>query len=85
VFDTVFRTFFIMYPAMRFLEDPLRFQAWRGRICAVTDPVIFETAAYMPVTRSLSAGQRRILEAWNHYVDGQLPTPIQGARVGRRG
>lgn len=85
VFDTVFRNFFMMYPAMRFLADPLRFQAWRGKICAVTDPAVFETAAYMPVTRSLSAGQRRVLELWSAYVDGQLPTPIRRRSLGRRG
>jgi hypothetical protein len=85
VFDAVFRTFFMMYPAMRFLRDPLQFQAWRGQICAVTDPAGFETASYMPVTRSLSAGQRRMLELWNTYVDGKLPTPSVGARYGRRG
>ena len=84
VFDSVFRTFFLMYPAMRFLRDPLQFQAWRGPVCQVTDPARFETAAYMPATRSLSAGQRRMLELWNTYLDGQLPTPVTGAHVGRR-
>lgn len=85
VFDAVFRTFFTMYPAMRFIRDPLQFQAWRGRICAVTDPAIFETAAYMPVTRSLSAGQTRMLQLWNAYANGALPTPVKGESVGRRG
>ena len=85
VFDAVFRTFFLMYPAMRFLRDPLQFQAWRGRILAATDPGAFETAAYMPVTRSLSAGQRRILELWDTYLDGTLPTPRHsGEPLGRR-
>lgn len=85
VFDAVFRTFFLMYPAMRFIRDPLQFQAWRGPIVAVTDPAGFETAAYMPVTRSLSAGQRHMLELWNSYLGGELPTPPPGERVGRRG
>jgi hypothetical protein len=84
VFDAVFRTFFLMYPTMRFIRDPLQFQAWRGPVCAVTDPAIFETAAYMPVTRSLSAGQRRMLELWNTYLDGTLPTPVKGEPLGRR-
>jgi hypothetical protein len=84
VFDSVFRTFFLMYPAMRFLRDPLQFQAWRSRVCRATDPAAFETAAYMPVTRSLSAGQRRMLELWKTYVDGDLPTPVTGAPFVRR-
>jgi hypothetical protein len=84
VFDSVFRTFFLMYPAMRFLSDPLRFQAWRGRICAVTDPARFDTAAYMPVTRSLSAGQRRMLELWTNYVDGEVPSISRRLKIVRR-
>jgi hypothetical protein len=83
-FDAVFRTFFTMYPAMRFIRDTLQFQAWRGRICAVTDPATFETAGYMPVTRSLSSGQRRMLELWNAYANGALPTPVKGESLGRR-
>ena len=85
LFDSVFRTFFLMYPAMRFLRDPLQFQAWRARIVAATDPAIFETAAYMPVTRPLSAGQRQMLLDWSHYVDGTVPTPPRGATHARRG
>jgi hypothetical protein len=85
VFDAVFRTFFVMYPAMRFIRDPLQFQAWRGPICAVTDPALFERASYMPVMRSLSAGQRRMLELWSTYLDGALPTPAPPPPVGRRG
>jgi hypothetical protein len=85
VFDAVFRTFFLMYPAMRFIRDPLRFQALRGPICEVTDMDRFESAAYMPVTRSLSAGQRRILTLWNAYLNGKLPTPARTEPLGRRG
>ena len=85
VFDSVFRTFITMYPAMRFLiRDPLQFQAARGRICALTDPAVFETAAYMPVTRSLSSGQRQMLERWNEYADGKVPTPVREEAHGRR-
>jgi hypothetical protein len=84
IFDSVFRTFFLMYPAMRFLSDPLQFQAWRGPICALTDPAGFETAAYMPVTRALSAGQRRMLELWNTYVDGTMPSSPGRPKIVRR-
>ena len=84
VWDAVFRTFALMYPAMRFIRDPLQFQAQRGRILAITDPALFERASYMPVTRPLSAGQRAMLEAWRTYLDGKV-THIQEAPLGRRG
>lgn len=69
VFDDVFRTFHLMYPVMGFIGCPMKFQEWRGRILKLTDPKAFNSAAYMPVTRSLSAGQRRILVAYTNYLD----------------
>ena len=85
VFDDVFSTFCLMYPAMRFLGDPLRFQAWRGPILALTDPALFERGRYMPVMRNLSAGQRRMLALWTQYTDGDLPTPPKAPAQMRRG
>jgi hypothetical protein len=73
VFDEVFGTYVSMYPVMRFIGDPLQFQAWRGRILEATDPGLFNCAKYMPVTRSLSAGQRRMLVLWDSYLDGEIP------------
>jgi lipoprotein-anchoring transpeptidase ErfK/SrfK len=84
IFDSVFRTFFLMYPAMRFLSDPLKFQARRGPVCAVTDPALFDSAEYMPVTRALSAGQRRMLELWTTYVDGKVPSSPRRPKIVRR-
>lgn len=72
VFDDVFRTFHLMYPVMDFISNPTKFQEWRGRIIKLTDPQAFESAAYMPVTRSLSAGQRRILVAYVNFL-AKLP------------
>ena len=72
VFDDVFRTFHLMYPVMGFIGCPMQFQGWRGRILKLTDPKEFNSAAYMPVTRSLSAGQRRILVAYTDFL-GKLP------------
>ena len=73
VFDDVFRTFHLLYPVMGFIGCPMQFQEWRGRILKLTDPAEFNSAAYMPVTRSLSAGQRRILVAYTDFLD-KLPT-----------
>lgn len=73
VFDDVYRTFHLMYPVMGFIGCPMKFQEWRGRILKLTDPNEFNSAAYMPVTRSLSTGQRRILVAYTEFLD-KLPT-----------
>lgn len=85
VFDEVFRTYFLLYPVMRFIRDPLQLQAWRGRVCEATDPAIFDRADYMPVTRALSAGQRRMLLAWNDHLDGDPPVRDATSSLGRRG
>jgi hypothetical protein len=75
VFDVVFRTYALMYPVMDFIADPLKFQEWRGLIYIRTDPTLFESAAYMPVTRALSAGQRRIIERYHEYLQMLPPGP----------
>lgn len=85
VFDEVFRTYFLLYPVMRFIRDPLQLQAWRGRVCMATDPANFDRADYMPVTRALSAGQRRMLVAWNDYLEGDPPVRGPTPSLGRRG
>jgi len=72
VFDDVYRTFHLMYPVMGFIGCPMKFQEWRGRILKLTDPAELNSAAYMPVMRSLSAGQRRILVAYTEFLD-KLP------------
>jgi len=38
----------------------------------------------MPVTRALSAGQRRMLELWNNYVDGEVPSTPRRLKIVRR-
>ena len=70
VFSEVFETFHLMYPVMDFIGTPQKFQEWRGRILQVTDPRHFAASGYMPPTRSLSAGERRILELYDEYLNG---------------
>ncbi|MEM7037603.1 MAG: hypothetical protein AAF570_11540, partial [Bacteroidota bacterium] len=77
VFDEVFGLFYRLYPVMDFISNPTKFQEWRGRILAVTDPGILNSATYMPVTRNLSAGKRQMLELWTRYLDGHN---LQGAQ-----
>ena len=68
VFQDVYATYSLMYPVMDFIDSAQKFQEWRGRILHVTDPTLFESAKYMPVTRALSAGQRRIIELYCEYL-----------------
>ncbi len=82
VFDKVYETFHLMYPVMDFIGTPQRFQAWRGRILEVTDPANFDTSAYMPPTRTLSAGKRSILERYDEYLDS-VNEPDSPLRTGR--
>ncbi len=85
VFDRVFRTYFLTYPVTRFLRGPLQFWVWRVRITELTDQRLFETARHMPVTWSLSAGQRQILQPWNSRLDGPIASrqPRVGSGAGR--
>ena len=50
------------------------------------DPAPFESAGYMPVTRSLSAGQRQIVEQYCAYLAGATapgsPLMSRDAQVG---
>lgn len=71
VYHEVFAVWAWLFPVMDFLRDPLAFQSWRGPIMEVTDPARFTETAYMPVNRCLSAGQRRILELWDAYLNGR--------------
>jgi len=70
VFQQVYETFDLMYPVMSFIGTPKRFQAWRGRILDVTDPAQFNHSAYMPPTRTLSAGKRAVLQRYDEYLSG---------------
>lgn len=80
VFDKVYRTFFLMYPVMDFIHSPLKFQEWRGLIKEVTAPALFESARYMPVMRTLSAGQRAVIERYCAFV-GEAPEQAANRRL----
>ena len=80
VFSEVYGTYHMMYPVMSFINNPLKFQEWRGKILAITSDDLFESSNYMPVTRAMSAGQRRMLELWSEYL-GQNPHPASKAKT----
>jgi hypothetical protein len=80
IFDKVYRSFFQMYPVMDFIHSPLKFQEWRGKIKEVTDLALLESARYMPVMRTLSAGQRAVIERYCAFAD-QAPTEASNRRL----
>ena len=84
VFDEVFGLFYRLYPVMDFISNPMKFQEWRGKILDVTDPAIFKSARYMPVTRNLSAGNRKILEMWDDYLNGHYVGSAHNKAVKKR-
>lgn len=82
VFMEIFLNYFLMYPVMQFISSPQKFQEWRGRIMQVVDPAQFHSAAYMPVMRNLSAGQYRMLQMYNTYLNGVNQGPLRSRRSG---
>ena len=72
VFKEVFENYLLAFPTMDFIANPQQFQEWRGRSLALTDPEMFDQASYMPVPRTLSAGQRHILVSYVRYLEGAL-------------
>lgn len=73
VFNDVYKTFHLIFPVMDFIYSPQKFQEWRGPIEMVTDPALFDSASYMPVTRSFSAGKRSIVEMYCEYANTLPP------------
>lgn len=70
----ILRTYEIVTPRMSNVidfSDPDAVRTFARRFLEVTDPSMFESARYMPVTRDLSAGKRRVLRAFcARFVDG---------------
>lgn len=83
VFNEVYGAYHMMYPVMNFINSPMKLQEWRGKILAITDPALFESARYMPVTRAMSAGQRHILDLWTGYLS-RVPHPTQKKNVSNK-
>lgn len=64
------------------LDDPERMAALAQRIKDPTTVARFERATFMPVTRDLSAGRRRLLHRWcDLVIDGDTPDAARTAHV----
>lgn len=76
IYDEVLRYYHLLYPSMseRFdLSSEISVELHAQAILDRISPAIWDRSAYMPVTRELSAGKRRLLERWCRLILG-LPT-----------
>jgi hypothetical protein len=73
VYREVLRYYHLLHPAMSRrldLSDEQLVSASAAALLSRTDPDIWRRARYMPRTRDLSAGKRRLLERWCQKVTG---------------
>jgi hypothetical protein len=74
IYETVLRTYALLNPVMASpdiglpLDNEQAVTAAAGQIKAVIDAGQFESVNYMPITRELSAGKRRLLQRWCDLV-----------------
>jgi hypothetical protein len=87
IFDKVLSPYHAVTPRMSTIIDLSNRDAVRtfaARILEVTDPALFETTRYMPVTRDMSANRRMLLRRYCAMVLGEplpsaaLPAPPVG-------
>ncbi|MGY3438833.1 MULTISPECIES: hypothetical protein [unclassified Marinovum] len=67
VYAHVLRTYDLLFPSMNkhfHLSDEAAVMSNAGSILARTDPNIWNTPQYMPITRDLSDSRRTLLQAW---------------------
>lgn len=67
LYTEVFRYYSLLYPIMNayinFDDEQITASA-AARIAAYINPALKDTTIYMPITRDLSAGKRRLIERW---------------------
>jgi hypothetical protein len=87
VFAEVLAHYHVVTPRMSTiidLSDPDAVRTFAGRILQVTDPGLFESTRYMPVTRDMSAHRRHLLRRYCALLRGeQLAEPPPPTPPGR--
>ncbi len=70
IFDEVLCYYYLLYPAMRFinLSDEATVRRHAHRLKELVSKEVWHRAKYMPVTRELSDGKRKLLERWCESV-----------------
>lgn len=74
MYQEVFRYYSLLYPAMNAyinFDDEAATRAAAERIVQFIAPALKDTTIYMPITRDLSAGKRRLLERWAERAQRQ--------------
>jgi hypothetical protein len=59
------------------LDDPVQVKSCAALLRRLTDPAHFEDYLFMPVTRDMTAGERRLL--WKYLDAANVETPPQAA------
>jgi hypothetical protein len=75
LYDTLFRYYHLIFPAMSLVipfddRDAVTKAAREGKLTQATDPALWHSTRYMPPTRDLSAGKRKLLVEWAAHVAG---------------
>jgi hypothetical protein len=76
VYQTVLRTYYLLYPIMNIMAFPLNVEpdaATAKAILRVTDPAKWMSNSYMPRTRDMSTSRRTLLQAWCRKVIAGAP------------
>lgn len=71
LFENVLRTYYVLFPAMNAvcpLNNPDRLAGIAQQILTRTDPNIWLSSGYMPITRDMSESRRDLLHAWCRKV-----------------
>lgn len=67
VYQHVLRNYFVLFPAMNAIcpmNDPEKLANIARQILIRTDPSLWMSSGYMPITRDLSDSRRTLLQAW---------------------
>ena len=73
IYDNVLGFYSVMYPVMSKIipwgpqgapNNPQEVKAFASNILNFTDPDMWDTTIYMPITRDMSGGKRELLRRW---------------------
>ncbi len=78
VYETIFRYYHLIFPVMSRVirlddRDAVTTAALTGELAKYTDPARWHSTSYMPPTRDLSTGKRKLLLEWIVHVGGKTP------------
>jgi hypothetical protein len=89
MYETVFRYYYIIFPTMSKIipfNDQKAMEAAADELVRRTDPDLWHTTRYMPLTRDLSKGKRELIVRWARTLgpSGPASSKPQRARPARK-